>query len=90
VASKNNVFGLIDSLFEERRRDGASIDIKEGHIIVGNLMKKDDEFDEVGVRLLPEWFLATPEEIVQERSDVVCKSVGVEIVVKRVVAIFGI
>ena len=53
-------------------------------------MKKDDELDEVGVGLLPEWFLATAEKIVQERGDVVREGVSVQVVVKRVVAVLGI
>src|SRR5207245_5749800 len=56
----------------------------------GGLMKKDDEFDEVGVRLLPEGFLSTPEKVVQKRGDVVREGVGVEVVMERVVAVLGI
>src|SRR5258708_9429251 len=53
-------------------------------------MKRDDEFDEVGVRLLPEGLLSTSEKVVQERGDVVREGVGVEVVVERVVAVLGI
>ena len=53
-------------------------------------MEKDDEFDEVRVRLLPERFLPSSEKIVQKRSDVVREGVGVQIIVKRVVAVVGI
>ena len=53
-------------------------------------MKKNDEFDEVGVRLLPERLFAAAEKVVQKRSDVIRQSVGVQIVVERVVAVFGI
>src|SRR5260221_13717352 len=53
-------------------------------------MNKDDEFDEVGVRLLPEGLLSTSEKVVQERGDVVRQGVGVEVVVERVVAVLGI
>jgi len=77
-------------LFEERRRDGALVDIEERHVVVRDLMKKDDEFDEIGIRLLPEGFLATAKEIVQERGDVVGKGVSVQVIVERVVAVFGI
>ena len=90
MVSKNDLLGLRNSFFEERWRDRALVDVEEGDVIVGDLVKKDDEFDEVGVRLLPEWFLATAKEIVQERGDVVREGVGVEIVVKRVVAVLGI
>ena len=51
-------------------------------------MKKDDEFDEVGVRLLPEGLLSTSEKVVQKRGDVVREGVGVEVIVERVVAVF--
>src|SRR6202795_633372 len=90
VASENDLLGLRDPFFEERRRDRALVDIEEGDVVVGDLMKEDDELDEVGVRLLPEGFLATAKEIVQKRSDVVREGIGVQVVVKRVVAVFGI
>src|SRR5580658_6064750 len=90
MASKNDVLGLGDSLFEKRRRDRALVDIEERNVVVGGLMKKDDELDEVGVGLLPEGLLATSKEIIEERGDVVGERVGVEIVVKRVVAVLGI
>ncbi len=90
MASENDVFGLRDPVFEERRRDRALVDIEEGDVVVGDLVKKDDELHEIGVRLLPEGLLAAAEKIVQKRGDVVGESVGVEIVVKRVVAVLGI
>src|SRR2546425_12801066 len=85
VVSENDVLGLRDPFFEERRRDGALVDIEEGDIVVCGLMKEDDELDEVGVRLLPERLLATSEKVVQERGDVVCQSVRVQVIVERVV-----
>src|SRR6266478_4167210 len=90
VLSENDVLGLRDPFFEKRWRDGALVDIEEGYVVVGGLMKKDDEFDEVGVRLLPEGLLSTSEKVVQERGDVVREGVGVEVVVERVVAVLGI
>jgi hypothetical protein len=45
VASENDLLGLVDPFFEERRRDSALVDIEEGDVVVGGLMKKDDEFD---------------------------------------------
>src|SRR5258708_1685488 len=90
VVSENDVLGLRDPFFEQRRRDGALVDIEEGYVVVGGLMKKNDEFDEVGVRLLPEGLLSTSEKVVQERGDVVREGVGVEVVVERVVAVLGI
>jgi hypothetical protein len=53
-------------------------------------MKEDDELDEIGVGLLPKRLLATAKEIVQERGDVVREGVGVQVIVKRVVAVLGI
>ena len=53
-------------------------------------MKKDDELDEVRVRLLPERFLATAKQVVQQRRDAEGQGVGVQVVVKGVVSVFGI
>src|SRR5260221_9231066 len=90
MAPENDVLGLGNSLFEERRRDRALVDIEEGNVVVGGLMKKDDELHKVGVGLRPEGLLATAKEIIEERGDVVCERVGVEIVVKRFVAVLEI
>src|SRR5580704_15654941 len=90
MASEKNLLGFLNALFKKGRRDRALINIEEGHIVVGDLVKKDDEFNEVRVRLLPERFLTATEKIVQKRSDVICKRVRIEIVVKRVVAVVGI
>src|ERR1019366_306512 len=43
--------GFLKSPFDKVWRDGAFIDIEEGDVIVGNLMKKDDELHEIGVSL---------------------------------------
>ena len=53
-------------------------------------MEKDDEFNEVCVRLLPERFLAPAEKVVQERRNVVGQRVGVEVIVERVVPVIGV
>src|SRR5258706_7657887 len=90
VVSENDVLGLRDPFFEQRRRDGALVEIEEGYVVVGGLMKKNDELDEVGVCLLPEGLLPTSEEVVQERGDVVREGVGCRVVVERVVAVLGI
>src|SRR5258707_12355179 len=82
VVSENDVLGLRDPFFEKRWRDGALVDIEEGYVVVGGLMKKDDEFDEVGVRLLPEGLLSTSEKVVQERGDVVSDGEVGEVVVE--------
>src|SRR6202795_1544915 len=90
VASENDLLGLRDPFFEQRRGDRALVDIEEGDVVVGDLVKEDDELDEVGVSLLPEGFLASAKEIVQKRGDVVREGIGVQVVVKRVVAVLGI
>jgi hypothetical protein len=90
MASENDVLGLRDPFFEERRRDGALVDIEEGNVVVGSLMKKDDELDEVSVGLLPEGLLATAEKVVQERRNVVRQCVRFQVIVERVVTVFGI
>src|SRR5271163_3108465 len=90
MTSENDVLGLCDALFEKGRRNGALIHIEKRNVVVGGLMKEDDELHEVGVGLLPERLLATAKEIIEKGGDVVGERVGVEIVVKRVVAVLGI
>src|SRR5258708_24803044 len=90
VAYEKDLLRFLYALFEKGWRDRALIDIEEGHVVVGDLVKKDDEFNEVRVRLLPERFLTATEKIVQKRSDVIRKRIRIEIIVKRVVAVVGI
>jgi hypothetical protein len=52
-------------------------------------VEKDDEFNEVCVRLLPERFLAPAEKVVQERRNVVGQRVSVEVIIQGVVAVLG-
>ena len=73
--------GFLNSGFKQFWVDGAFVNVKQGHVVVGDLVKLDDELDEVGVGLLPEGFLAFTEEIVKERCDVVRERVSVEVVV---------
>src|SRR5260370_12818630 len=70
VSSHDNLFGFFNAFFEKRWRDRAFIYVEESDVVVGDLMKKDDELDEIGVRLLPERFFAFAEKIVEKRSDV--------------------
>jgi len=58
-------FRFIDFSFECGVVDRTLVDIEQGHIIKRNLMKKDDELHQVRVGLLPERFLASPEEVIQ-------------------------
>src|SRR5882724_7611042 len=90
MTAHDDLFGFLNSLLKVRRRDSALVDIEEGDVVVGDLMKKDDELDEIRVRLLPEWFFSFAEKIVEKRGDVEGQRVGVEIIVKRVVAILGV
>jgi hypothetical protein len=71
-------------------RNGALVDIEKSHVIVGDLVKQNDELHEVCIRLLPEGFFPLAEQIVQERGDAVCQRVGIEVVVQWVVAVLGI
>src|SRR6266851_5799892 len=89
VASHDDLFSFLNAFREERRRDGTTIDIEQGHVVVGDLMKKDDELDQIRVGLLPEGLFSFAEEIVQKRSDAEGQGVGVEVIVERVVAILG-
>jgi hypothetical protein len=50
------------------------------------LCNRDDEFDEIGVRLLPEGFLAASEEVVQETGNPY-KGIGFQVVVQRIVPV---
>jgi hypothetical protein len=52
-------------------------------------VQQDDEFDKVGVGLLPERFLPSPEEVVEERSNVVRERVGVEVILEGIVSVLG-
>src|SRR5580704_388456 len=81
-------FRFRDFSFEGLRINCALINVKERDVIESNLVQKNDELDEIGVRLLPERFFTPPEQIIQERSDTVRQSVGVQIVVERVVPVF--
>jgi hypothetical protein len=50
-------------------------------------VEQDYELHEVGVGLLPEGFLAFAEEVVEERRDAIGESIGVEVVVERIVPV---
>ena len=52
-------------------------------------MKQDDEFDQVRVGLLPERFLAPAVQIVKQGCDAVSQSVGVQVIVQRIVPVQG-
>ena len=78
---------LLDLRFQQLPTNGAFIDIEQGDVIVKHLVQQDDELHHVGVGLLPEGFLAPAKEISQKRGDCVSQSVGVQVVVERVIAV---
>ena len=70
--------GLFDLLADAFGVDGAVVEVAEGHPLVGErTVEFDEPADEVGVRLLPEGFLALAEELVEEGGDGVGKRVAV-------------
>ncbi len=75
---------------ECRRIDGAMVDVVERHVVVDELVKEDDELDDVGSGHRPEGILPLPEELVDEARERIGESVGVEIVMEWVVAILAI
>src|SRR5579885_140455 len=87
---QNAALGLLYFSIEDVRRNRAFVHIEERDVIVGDLVKQNDELHKVGVCLLPEGFLALAEEVVKERSDAVCQRIGVQVVVQGVVAVLGI
>src|SRR5580704_7287948 len=90
VAAQNDVFGFLDALLKKRRRNGAFVDVEQRDIAVGDLVQQDDEFDEIGIGLLPEGVVTASVEIVEQRSNVIGQCVGVEVIVQRVVAVLGV
>ena len=83
------LFAFFDLLFQELRVDGAFVDIKEGHVVIEDLVQEDDELDQIRVGLLPEWFLAASKQVVEQRCDAEGQRVGVLVIVKRVVPVLG-
>ena len=63
---EKHLFRLLDSLLRSPGEMACSIDIEQGHIIEGHLVKEDDEFHKVRVGLLPEGFFPFAEQVVQE------------------------
>ena len=50
-------------------------------------MEQDDEFDEVGIGLLPKRLFALPEQVIKEGSDAVGECVGVQVIMERIVPV---
>ena len=66
MAAVQQLFGFMNFLFEKFRVDGAFVDIEQRHVVVGDLVKLNNEFDQIRVSLLPEWFLSFAEQIVEQ------------------------
>jgi hypothetical protein len=77
---------FVNPFFKQFAIDRALVKIEERDVIVSSFVKQDDELDEVGIGLLPEWFLALPKEVVQQARDVIGERIRVQAVVERVVA----
>jgi len=69
-----------DLLLQEVRVTRPLVDIEESHVILEHL----------GIRLLPEGLFAFAKEVVQQGGDAVGKSIRVQVVMERVVAIRGV
>ena len=70
--------GLFDLLADALGVDGAVVEVAEGHPLVGERpVEFDEPADQVGVRLLPEGFLALAEELVEQGGDGVGERVAV-------------
>ena len=82
-------FGIADSPLQHLGRNRAFIHIKERHVIVGNLVQKDDELHQVRISLLPERLPAPAKQVVDQGGDTVGQGVRVEAVVQGVVAVLG-
>jgi hypothetical protein len=45
MPAHDDLLRFLNSVIQERRGDGALVDIEEGDVVVGDLMKQDDKFD---------------------------------------------
>ena len=77
---------LLDVAFDLRIVEDVAIDLRERRVSVRDSPQQDHEFEQIGVRLLPERLLGPPEQVVQQGGDRVGHRVRIEIVVQRVVA----
>ena len=80
-------FCFADSLLDSAVVDRALVDIEEGYVVEGDLVKEDDELHQICVSLLPERLLPAAKEIIQKRCDVIGQGIGVEVVMQRVVSV---
>ena len=70
--------------------DDVAIHLRERRVPVGNPSQRDDELEQIRVRLLPERLFGFAEQVVQQTADRVRDRVRIEIVVQRVVADAGV
>jgi hypothetical protein len=80
----------MNALVQKLGIDRALVHVEKGDVVIGYLVKLDDELDQVRVGLLPEGLLALAEKVVQERRNVVSERVSIQIVVEGVVTVLGL
>src|ERR1700751_1337729 len=66
---------------------GRLVNVEQGYVAIQHLVQQDDELHQVGIGLLPEGLFATPEQVVEERSNAISQRIRLQFVVQRVVAV---
>src|SRR5580704_16885696 len=77
---------LSKQFFQPPRRNYCPEDVDERDVSGLKAVKNDDVAHQVGIRLLPERFLAFAPDGGNDRSNIESLRVGIEVVVQRVVA----
>ena len=83
------VLAFFDFLFQELGVDGAFVNIKQGHVVIQDLVQEDDELDQIRIGLLPEWVFAASKQVIEQRGDAEGQGIGVLVIVQRVVAVLA-
>ena len=73
---------IADVLVDQRVVDDVAVHLRKRRVAFADPPQRNHELQEIGVRLLPERFLAATEQIVEQRGDRVRDRVRVEIVVQ--------
>ena len=68
VTAHDDLFGLANALFEQGRRNGALVDVEERDVVVGDLVKQDDELDEIGVACCQNGSLPRPNRLFNKEA----------------------
>ena len=87
---RTGALSAADVLVDQLVVDDVAVHLGERRVPVGDPAQRDDELQQIRVRLLPERFLRLAEQVVQQPADRVGDGVRVEIVVQRVVADAGV